>query len=61
MHESQTKMDTGEEVAEARLYSPSSFIHLRVHSAYSLLEGAVRVKDLPRLCLAQDMPAVAVT
>ncbi|HAM48161.1 MAG TPA: DNA polymerase III subunit alpha, partial [Alphaproteobacteria bacterium] len=54
-------MDTGEEVAEARLYSPSSFIHLRVHSAYSLLEGAVRVKDLPRLCLAQDMPAVAVT
>ncbi len=61
MQESQTHMDTGEEVAEARLYSPSSFIHLRVHSAYSLLEGAVRVKDLPRLCLAQDMPAVAVT
>jgi len=37
------------------------FIHLRVHTEYSLLEGAVRVKKLAGLCEAADMPAVAVT
>jgi DNA polymerase-3 subunit alpha len=51
-----------------------SFIHLRVHSAYSLSEGAIKVvedkpkegakaprKDLIKLCLKHDMPAVALT
>ena len=37
------------------------FIHLRVHSEYSLLEGAVRLKSLPELCAKNDMPAVALT
>ena len=37
------------------------FIHLRVHSEYSLLEGAVRLKKLPDLTAAMDMPAIAVT
>jgi DNA polymerase-3 subunit alpha len=37
------------------------FIHLRVHSEYSLLEGAMRVKKLPDLAAAMDMPAVALT
>ena len=37
------------------------FIHLRVHSEYSLLEGAVRLKQVPGLCAAAEMPAVAVT
>ncbi|MCB1651419.1 MAG: DNA polymerase III subunit alpha [Alphaproteobacteria bacterium] len=37
------------------------FIHLRVHSAYSLAEGAIKVKDLVKLCVKQGMPAVAVT
>jgi len=37
------------------------FIHLRLHTEYSLLEGAMRVKKLPALCRAFDMPAVAVT
>ncbi|MBR9838091.1 MAG: DNA polymerase III subunit alpha [Rhodobacteraceae bacterium] len=37
------------------------FIHLRVHTEYSLLEGAVRLKKLPGLCEAMEMPAVAVT
>ena len=32
------------------------FIHLRVHSAYSLLEGAIPVKKLPGLCEAAGMP-----
>jgi DNA polymerase-3 subunit alpha len=37
------------------------FIHLRLHSAYSLLEGAIRIKDLSKLCKADGMPAVAIT
>ncbi|WP_226783007.1 DNA polymerase III subunit alpha [Oceaniglobus trochenteri] len=37
------------------------FIHLRLHTEYSLLEGAMRLKKLPGLCAAGGMPAVAVT
>ena len=37
------------------------FVHLRVHSAYSLLQGAIRVKELAELCAKRGMPAVAVT
>ncbi|MFQ3348483.1 MAG: DNA polymerase-3 subunit alpha, partial [Paracoccaceae bacterium] len=37
------------------------FIHLRVHTEYSLLEGAVPVKKLIALCERYHMPAVAVT
>ncbi|HVV26904.1 MAG TPA: DNA polymerase III subunit alpha [Rhizomicrobium sp.] len=39
----------------------ASFVHLRVKSAYSLLEGAVRPKELPGLARDAGMPAVAVT
>ncbi len=38
-----------------------NFIHLHVHSAYSLAEGAIKVKDLVALCVKHNMPAVAVT
>ncbi|MDP2739237.1 MAG: PHP domain-containing protein, partial [Pseudorhodobacter sp.] len=41
--------------------SQPRFIHLRVHSEYSLLEGALPLKKLIGLCAAQDIPAVAVT
>ncbi len=50
--------------------SLADFIHLRVHSAYSLAEGAICVveskgkslrEDLIQLCLNNDMPAVALT
>ena len=37
------------------------FIHLRTHSAYSLLEGALPVKTLTQAALASQMPALAVT
>ena len=37
------------------------FIHLRLHTEYSLLEGAVPVKKLAGLAEAGDMPAVAIT
>ncbi|MGB5094016.1 MAG: DNA polymerase III subunit alpha, partial [Parvibaculum sp.] len=42
-------------------FQPPRFIHLRLHSAYSLLEGAIRMKDIPKLCRAAAMPAVAIT
>src|SRR6056297_3562370 len=41
--------------------SSPRFIHLRVHTEYSLLEGAVRLKSLAGLCDKAGMPAVAVT
>ena len=37
------------------------FIHLRTHSEYSLLEGALRLKKLPDLCKKTGMPALALT
>jgi DNA polymerase-3 subunit alpha len=39
----------------------ADFVHLRVHSAYSLSEGAIKVKQLVELCKRHRMPAVAVT
>ncbi|MBR1735116.1 MAG: DNA polymerase III subunit alpha [Alphaproteobacteria bacterium] len=38
-----------------------SFIHLRLHSSYSLSEGAVKTEKLIELCEQNNMPAVAVT
>ncbi len=40
---------------------PPRFIHLRVHTEYSLLEGAVPVKKLAGMVADAKMPAVAVT
>ncbi|PCI56286.1 MAG: DNA polymerase III subunit alpha [Alphaproteobacteria bacterium] len=37
------------------------FVHLHLHSAYSLAEGAIKINDLIALCVGQSMPAVAVT
>ena len=37
------------------------FIHLRTHSAYSLLEGAMKMGKLVKRVKALNMPAVAVT
>ncbi len=39
----------------------AAFIHLRVHSAYSLSEGAITVGGLVELCRGRRMPAVAMT
>ncbi len=41
--------------------STPRFIHLRLHSAYSLLEGAIAIKKLPAMCRSAKMPAVAIT
>jgi DNA polymerase-3 subunit alpha len=37
------------------------FIHLRLHSAYSLAEGALTIKQIPKLCVEKGMPAVGIT
>jgi DNA polymerase-3 subunit alpha len=39
----------------------ANFVHLRTHSAYSLSSGAIRIKELVKLCRADSMPAVAIT
>ncbi|MDR3436681.1 DNA polymerase III subunit alpha [Telmatospirillum sp.] len=39
----------------------ADFVHLRVHTAYSLSEGAIKVKQLVKLCQGMNMPAVAMT
>lgn len=39
----------------------ADFVHLRVHSAYSLSEGALRTKDIIGLCQRYRMPAVGLT
>jgi DNA polymerase-3 subunit alpha len=37
------------------------FIHLRVHSAYSLLEGALQISKIVSHAVASESPAIAVT
>ncbi|MGH6998303.1 MAG: PHP domain-containing protein, partial [Phenylobacterium sp.] len=37
------------------------FVHLRVRSAYSLLEGAIKAEKVSSLAKAAEMPAVALT
>ena len=39
----------------------AGFVHLHVHSAYSLLEGMIRVDELVARCRDARMPAVAIT
>ncbi len=39
----------------------ADFVHLRVHSAYSLSEGAIKADKIPALALEANMPAVAIT
>ncbi len=39
----------------------ADFVHLRVHSAYSLSEGAIKADKIPALAHAAGMPAVAIT
>jgi len=41
--------------------SHADFVHLRVHSAYSLAEGAIHAKQLVKLAKQNRMPAVAMT
>ena len=44
-----------------KMIKPNPFIHLRLHSSYSLLKGAIRPEELPALCKEASMPAVGIT
>lgn len=53
-------------MAEAKGAAPqetiaAGFVHLRLHTSYSLSEGAIRIKALGQLCRTHGMPAVAMT
>ncbi|MDG1417656.1 MAG: PHP domain-containing protein, partial [Maricaulis sp.] len=37
------------------------FVHLRVRSPYSLLEGAIRIPQMVDACVSHAMPAIALT
>src|SRR5262245_20937276 len=41
--------------------SAPTYVHLKVHSAYSLLEGAITIPKLAKLAVAQGFPAVGLT
>ncbi len=40
---------------------PARFVHLKVHSAYSLLEGAMTISKLAKLAEGYGFPAIALT
>src|SRR3954468_1524177 len=41
--------------------SADPFVHLHLHTEYSLLDGAVRMKELMKKAVEMEMPAVAIT
>ena len=54
-------MDTTIRTDNAASPAGPRFVHLKVHSAYSLLEGALQIATLAKLATAQRMPAIALT
>ncbi len=40
---------------------PEPFVHLHLHSEYSLIDSTIRIKQLVATCVAERMPAVAIT
>jgi DNA polymerase III subunit alpha len=45
----------------ARILQDIGFVHLHVHSSYSLLEGALKIAQLQKLAAADKQPAIALT
>ena len=48
------------ETSDENLNTPG-FVHLRVHSAYSLLEGALPLKKIMSKAVSDGQPAIANT
>ena len=42
-------------------HTPSDFVHLHLHSEYSLLDGACRIDDLVKKAVDLNMPAIGLT
>ena len=45
----------------SRILRDVGFVHLHVHSSFSLLEGSLRIDELKKLALKDHMPALALT
>ena len=43
------------------MLASNEFVHLHLHSEYSLLDGAIRISDIPRLAKEAGHVAVALT
>ncbi|MET0567460.1 MAG: DNA polymerase III subunit alpha [Hyphomicrobiaceae bacterium] len=50
-----------DELAPTKRAAGPKFVHLKVHSAYSLLEGALPIGRIAKLAEADSMPAVGLT
>ena len=52
---------SSEDFSASRASTKDSFVHLHVHTEYSMLDGAARVGDLVHEVARQEMPAIAMT
>ena len=52
---------SSEDFSASRASTKDSFVHLHVHTEYSMLDGAARVGDLVNEVARQEMPAIAMT
>jgi DNA polymerase-3 subunit alpha len=48
-------------MADPQNQNTATYVHLKVHSAYSLLEGALPIGTLAKLSLGYGFPAIAIT
>ncbi len=48
-------------MSEEAVTTPSPFVHLRVHSEFSVVDGIVRIPDLIKRVAKLGQPAVALT
>ncbi|PSQ93848.1 MAG: hypothetical protein BRD57_01360, partial [Proteobacteria bacterium SW_6_67_9] len=55
------RISTPKYTGSARLVMNPCFVHLRLHTDYSLVDGTVRIPQLMERLREQGMPAVAVT
>ena len=55
------KMIRPSEAAGSRAVASPQFVHLKVHSAYSLLEGALIIPRLAKLAVGNGFPALGLT
>jgi DNA polymerase-3 subunit alpha len=52
---------SSEDLSASRASTKDSFVHLHVHTEYSMLDGAARVGELVKEAARQEMPAIAMT
>ena len=48
-------------MADVQNHTTADFVHLKVHSAYSLLEGALPIGKIAKLAVGYGFPAIAIT